>query len=149
MDGSRNRLERVTRVTLERLNELFELREKLSRAMETRLSLESAACPGAQVLTGMPHTTGVKDKVGDLAVELADLSARIDYLQGEVTAKEKEIEDFVSSIDDDQTRIIFRLRFFRALSWKEVAFIMGRDYSEKSVSEACYKYLNRVDSGGQ
>ncbi len=139
----------MSAVTLEKLNELFDLRERLSKAMETRLSLMSAACPGAQVLTGMPHVTGVKDKVGDLAVEIADLSAKIDYLQGQIDEKEKEAEAFVVAIDDDQTRIIFRLRFFRGLSWKEVAAIMGRDFSEKSVSETCYKYLNRLDCGGK
>ena len=34
---------------------------------ESLLDLQEAAVPGAQVLTGMPHTPGVKDKVGNLA----------------------------------------------------------------------------------
>ena len=130
-------------MTLEQLNELFVLRERLSRALETRLSLASAACPGAQVLTGMPHASGVRDKVGDLAVEIADIDARIKYLQGEIDLREKDASEFIQTIDDDQTRIIFRLRFFRGLTWKEVASIMGRDYSEKSVCTACYKYLSK------
>jgi len=129
-------------VTLEQLNELFDLREKLSKAMETRLSLESAACPGAQVLTGMPHGTGVKDKVGDLAVEIADLSARIEYLQRAIDEREKEFESFVSTIDDDQTRIIFRLRFSRGLSWKEVSQILGKYTTENSVKAACYRVFH-------
>ena len=110
--------------------------------METRLSLESAACPGAQVLTGMPHATGVRDKVGDLAVEIADLSAKINYLQQEVTAKEKEVEDFVACINDDQTRIIFRLRFFRGLTWGEVAGVLGGGNTEDGVKKMCYRYLD-------
>ena len=42
-------------------------------------SLRDAACPGAAALTGMPHTPGIKDKVGDLAAEIVDMdAARID-----------------------------------------------------------------------
>lgn len=130
-------------MTLEQLNKHLALLQRRERVLDSLAALRSQAEPGAQVLTGMPHVTGVKDKVGDLAVEIADLSAKIDYLQKEIEGDENRISTFVSTIEDDQTRIIFRLRFSRGLSWKEVAAIMGRDFSEKSVSEACYKYLKQ------
>ena len=141
MDGSRNRLERVTRVTLERLNELFELREKLSRAMETRLSLESVACPGAQVLTGMPHATGVKDKVGDLAVEIAHLDTRAEELQSRIADREMAAEQFIRRIPDDRTQMVFRLRFMRGMTWPEVADVFGGGNSTNGVQKMCYRYL--------
>ena len=58
-------------MTLEDLNKHLLLREKLEKAQEMLVSLRAAAQPGAARLTGMPHTPGVKDKVGDLAVEIA------------------------------------------------------------------------------
>ena len=67
-------------MTLKELNGHFVLRERLARAKEMLASLQAAACPGAQVLTGMPHAPGVSDKVGDLAVEIADLEGRIQIL---------------------------------------------------------------------
>ena len=128
-------------MTLQELNKHFELREKLAKAHEMLDALRAAACPGAQVLTGMPHATGVKDKVGDLAVEIADMGDRIEFLESEIKASEASILPFIKSIDDDQTRLIFRLRFIRGLTWKEVAAVVGGRNSEDSVKMVCYRYL--------
>ena len=128
-------------MTLAELNQHYELIEKLDKAQELLVSLRAAAHPGASVLTGMPHTPGVKDKVGDLAIEIADLTSRIEYLTAEVEAEEPPIVAFVSGIEDDQTRMAFRLRFLRGLAWKEVSQILGKYTSESSVKNACYRVL--------
>lgn len=133
-------------MTLEDLNRHLLLREKLEKAQEMLVSLREAAQPGAARLTGMPHTPGVKDKVGDLAVEIADLSSRIDYLNAELAKQEPPIAAFITEIEDDQTRMIFRLRFLRGLSWKEVSQILGQYTTESSVKSACYRFFR--DAGG-
>lgn len=129
-------------MTLSELNQHLELIEKKEKATEMLQSLREAACPGAAALTGMPHATGVKDKVGDLAVEIADMDARIEYLDEEIGKSEKSILPWIATIPDDQTRLIFRLRFLRGLAWKEVAVVVGGRNSEDSVKMACYRYLN-------
>ena len=73
----------------------------------------------------MPHAPGVSDKVGDLAVEIADLEGRIQILMNELSLEESKINLFISAIENDQTRMIFRLRFLRCLTWGEVAAIIG------------------------
>lgn len=132
-------------MTLEDLNKHLLLREKLEKAQEMLVSLREAAQPGAARLTGMPHTPGVKDKVGDLAVEIADLSSRIEYLNAELAEQEPPIEAFIAEIDDDQTRLVFRLRFLRGLSWKEVSQILGQHTSEHSVKAVCYRFFRERD----
>lgn len=131
-------------MTLSELNQHFELIEKLARAREMLQSLRDAACPGAAVLTGMPHTPGFKDKVGDLAAEIVDMDARVGFLEAEVKASEDAIMPFIQSIDDDQTRIIFRLRFLRGLAWKEVATVVGGN-TEESAKRICYRYLSTLN----
>lgn len=128
-------------MTLAELNQHLELREKLEKAQEMLVALRDAAHPGASVITGMPHTPGVKDKVGDLAAEIADMSSRIDYLGAELAAQEPQITAFIAEIEDDQTRMALRLRFLRGLSWKEVSGILGRYTSESSIKSACYRYF--------
>ena len=93
----------------------------------------------------MPHAPGVKDKVGDLAAEIADMSSRIDYLSAELAAQEPGITAWIAEIEDDQTRMALRLRFLRGLSWKEVSGILGRYTSESSVKSACYRYFRGQD----
>lgn len=132
-------------MTLTELNQHLELREKLAKAQELLASLRDAATPGAAKLTGMPHAPGVNDKVGDLAVEIADMDARIEYLQAEIQASESGILTFISGVNDDQARMAFRLRFIRGLSWKEVSAILGKYTSESSVKSACYRFLREPD----
>ena len=68
-------------MTLAELNWHFALRDKLEKARETMATLRQKALPGASALTGMPHTPGVSDKVGDLAAEIADMDAYIQYIE--------------------------------------------------------------------
>ncbi len=128
-------------MTLAELNWHFALRDKLEKARETMATLRQKALPGASALTGMPHTPGVSDKVGDLAAEIADMDAYIQYIEAEIKANEPPILDFIQSIEDPQVRIMFRLRFIRCLTWAEVSSVIGGPNSEESVKKMCYRYL--------
>ena len=132
-------------MTLDELNEHLEMRERLEKAQEMLAFLRAAAQPGAAKLTGMPHPPGVNDKVGDLAVEIADLSSRIDELTAEIARRELPVKLFIDTCDDDQTRIMLRLRFLRGLSWKEVSQVCGKYTTESSVKSACYRFLLNRD----
>lgn len=131
-------------MTLIELNRYFELVSNLSSTKELLDNLRAAAYPASPALTGMPHASGVKDKVGDLAVEIADLETRRDYIEKEIARQKVKVEKFVLTIDDYYLRTIFRLRFERGLAWKEVASIVGGRNSEEGVKSACYRYLRKV-----
>ena len=127
-------------MTLERLNEHRDLVLKLHKAMEMVSRLREKAEPHSPSLTGMPHGSGVGDKVADLAIEIADLEARCDYLKA-VIAEDKEVEDWIVAIPDDMLRLIFRLRFIRGLEWKRTADYLGGGNNENSVKIMAYRYL--------
>lgn len=132
-------------MTLQELSQYFKLREQLARDEEILESLRAAAFPGAQVLTGMPHASGVRDKVGDLAVEIADMESQIERLREKISREEERVSGFISTIENDQTRMVFRLRFLRCLTWGEVAAVIGGRNTESSVKNQCYRYLESCD----
>ena len=59
----------------------FHLNETLQKNREALKFLREQAEPAAPSLNGMPHASGVKDSTGRLAVEIADMDARITYLE--------------------------------------------------------------------
>lgn len=128
-------------MTLQELTKLFRLKEELTDAEKILQSLRSAAQPQAAKMTGMPHMSGVSDRVGDLAAEITDIEKTITDLKEEIKEAEKQVAEFIGKIPDIQTRTIFRLRFIRSLTWKEVSSIMGRKYTVDSVKNRVYKYL--------
>ena len=134
-------------MTLEELNEHFDRLDTLHKTIEISKRLRDIS-PQSPVLSGMPHTPGVKDKVGDLAAEIADMDAVIRSLREEIAEHEPPVEGFIRGIKDNQTRIVFRLRFLRGLSWKEVSQILGKYTTEKSVSDLCYRYMKKTEDNG-
>ena len=128
-------------MTLDELNRHLDLITELKKAQDMLQSLWNAAYPGGQVLTGMPHAPGVKDKIGDLAIEIADLESDIADLEARVSVSEKPVKEFISNIQDIQTKMVFRLRFCRGYQWKEVARVLGGGNTEDSVKKVCYRYL--------
>ncbi len=129
-------------MTLDELNAHYALGEKLIK-IQTLIESLRARTLGAVNMDGMPHGTGVSARVGNLAVEIVDLEARAKYLSSEVAKSEAEISGFIDSIEDDQTRMIFRLRFIRFMAWGEVAYAIGGN-TEDSVKKICYRYLDEV-----
>ena len=126
---------------LDKLNRHYEMIEKLRNMQEMYQSMEAKAL-GSQKLTGMPHGTDVNDKVSMLAAELADLSGRIDYLKEQVAESANEIREWTNTIEDERTRMIFRLRYLHGYAWCEVADLLPNRLSEEAVKLVCYRYLD-------
>lgn len=131
-------------MTLERLTAYADLIEKIKEDDAMIESLRTAAEPGAQRLTGMPHATGVKDTVGDFSVEIVYLQEHKKQLEAERDAEKPFIESYIASITDSRLNLIFRLRFEHACSWKAVATALGGRNTEDGVKSMCYRYLKHA-----
>ena len=129
-------------MTLKELSNYYHLHGRLERNREMLSSLYAAAGLGAQVITGMPHGPGVSDSVGDLSIEIEELKSRISNLESKCAQEKKQLEAYISTIKDDQTRMIFRLRFLHCMTWRQVADSIGGRNSANSVKLICYRYLD-------
>ena len=132
-------------MTLLELSRYYKLHERLERNKEMLSSLAAATGLGAQVLTGMPHAPGVSDKVSDLAIEMADLQEQISNLEIECDLERQKLEKYRGKIRNDQTRMIFRLRFIRCMTWPQVAEAIGGRNSATNVKLICYRYLKKFE----
>jgi hypothetical protein len=116
-------------------------RQRLLRGEQILVALE-ASVEKASTYDGMPQSPNIRDKVGSLAVELADLRERLRFLCEQVKKEERQILDFTDGIDDPQVRTIIMLRFLKGLTWSEVAQFIGGGNTENGVMMAVRRYLS-------
>jgi hypothetical protein len=128
-------------MTLQELSRCFELRQRLERNKEILRSLQEAAYPKASTVSDVPRQSGYRDKIGDLAIEIADMKERIRYLQKVIAREEKAVLSFIETVGDERMRTILRLRFLRGLTWGTVANVLGGGNTEEGVKSACYRFL--------
>lgn len=120
-------------MTLQEISRYFHLNETIEKNREALKFLRQRAEPAAPSLNGMPHASGVKDSTGRLAVEIADMDARITYLEEQAEQERDKAIAFCDTIQDARLYLIFRLRFVRCLTWTEVADLMGDYYTDAGV----------------
>ena len=129
-------------MTIQELSKYYDIQTALEKDREVYDNLRQKAGPASPQLTGMPHVSGVRYKVGDLAVELADMEDRIQYLEAQAQTERLKVEAYCRSIMDARLYLIFRLRFVRCLTWAEIAGKLGKCYTENGVSRMVYNYLS-------
>ena len=129
-------------MTLRELSIYYKMNERLEQNRRMLSSLYAAAGLGAQEITGMPHAPGVSDQVSSLVIEIEDLKERISRLELECAKEKKILERYIATIEDDQTRMIFRLRFVHCMTWAQVARAIGGRNTANSVKLICHRYLN-------
>ncbi|MBQ9521681.1 MAG: hypothetical protein IJR72_03825 [Oscillospiraceae bacterium] len=129
------------------LNELFTLRRDLRSVEELLDAVRRAAdVPGVADVSGTPHAHRSRDTVGNLLAEIEDLSSRAEHLRGEIQCREAAAAAFIQGIEDTQTRLIFRLRFLRGCTWKQIARTIGGHNTVNSVKMRYVRYLKSCDA---
>ena len=130
-------------MTLRELSNYYKLHERLKQNRQMLSSLYAAAGLGAQEITGMPHAPGVSDQVSSLVFEIEDLKKRITRLEEECEYEKGILERYIDAIEDDQVRMVFRLRFLHCMTWPQVAKAIGGRNTANSVKLMCYRHLDK------
>lgn len=129
-------------MTRQDLEKHLKMRRQLMECRDILQNLKRSVGPGTQALTGMPHAPGVKDKVGDLATEIAYMERRVAALQAKVDDQAVEVRNFISGVQDDQMKIILSLRYIRGLTWIEVALVLGGRNTGSGVRSAVWRFFS-------
>lgn len=133
-------------MTLDELNAHLILIQKLNMAREMLQSMRDSVLR-ASSYDGMPHAQGAGDKVGALAIKCAEQEKVVDLYQRLVKESEKDVKEWINTISDNRTNLIFYLRFVCGYEWQAVAEVIGGRNTENSVKSQCYRFL--VQSNNQ
>lgn len=87
--------------------------------------LESALTGGISKLEGMPRAPGISDRVGQFVPEIVRLKEAAEEKLAQAVAEVERLENYIGSIEDAQTRTVFRLRYVNGLSWQQMAVRLG------------------------
>ena len=128
--------------TLYRLFYLPKQIEQKQREIERIWDKLTAMSPN---LSGMPHGGGVHDKVGEGVVELVAKKEELEAQKRGFEQEEKQINDWIDSVEDLQINLILCLRFREKRSWNEVADEMGGINTEDSCRKMIDRFLEKGD----
>lgn len=135
-------LKRRSRMTLQELNRIFDLQEQRNKAVEYRTSLIAASGVRTSSLDGMPKNSAISDPTGKYAPLIAECDDEISRLDKQIEERKAAAAAFINEICDLRIRLMFRLRFFQAHAWCEVAAAMGT--SEEACKNLVYRYLKKT-----
>ncbi len=130
-------------MTIKELSQLYHLRREVEMDRQRLAALEERALPGAQRLSGLPGSSWRQDKLGEMAVEIADLRAVIEQKLKRCLAEQQRLEAYIAGIEDSFVRQIFTCRFVEGLSWRQVADKVGRKNTAANLYKMAYRFVKK------
>ena len=130
-------------MTKQELSQLYYLNREIEQLKNRIEELECIATSTSSVITGMPHASGVSDKVGKYAAEISDLKELLDLNLRKCFYELNRLNRFIESIEDSQMRMILSLRHINGLCWHQVAVSIGGGNSDKSVQMMESRFLKK------
>lgn len=130
-------------MTLKELSQLYYLNREIEMDKRRLQELEVKAVSCTASLSGMPHGTGVSDRVGRYAAEIVDLKGIIEAKLQQCIYERNRLERYINGIDDSLVRQVFTYRFVNGLPWKQVAACIGGNNTEDSCRKLVSRYIDR------
>lgn len=112
-------------MTQKELSQLRWLNQEIVEEKRKLAELEVAAAGSTAKITGLPHVAGAHDKVGDLAILIAEQRDLVDLKVRQSVIEYNRLNRYINGIEDAQMRRILSLRYVNGLSWQQVAFSIG------------------------
>ena len=127
-------------MTKKELSQLYWLGREIEEQQRRLAELESLATSCTSRITGMPHGTGVSDRLAGYVAEIADLRSLIDLNLKKCFYELNRLTRYINGIEDSQIRQILSLRYINGISWVRIAFTIGGNTAD-SVRKAHDRFL--------
>lgn len=112
-------------MTKKELSQLYWLNREIEDEKRKLEELEAAAGGCTQSITGLPHVGTAGNKIGDMAILIAEQRDLIRLLVKQSVIEYNRLNRYIAQVEDAQMRLILSLRYVDGLSWQQVALRMG------------------------
>ena len=137
-----------------------EIEDRLSELLGDIIDLEEENGLGSVNLDGMPHGSTPGDPVARMAIARAALHERMKELKvdlekrrAELIEKEREIREYIDSVDDEEVKLIIEWRFIDLLEWYDIVEnleeLTGKSVDRSTPGKKMRKYLSESEKNSQ
>ena len=121
------------------------IKARIEKVEERIAELEQENGLGSVNLDGMPHGSTPGDPVARMAIARATLHEHLTKLLAELKEKEREIREYIDSVEDEEVKLIIEWRFIDLLDWYEIAGnleeMKGKSVDRSTPGKKMRKYL--------
>lgn len=100
---------------------------------------------GSMNMDGMPHGTTPGDPVARMAIARAALHEHLVRLCAELEEKERQIREYIDSVENEEVKLIIEWRFIDLLDWYDIAGrleeMTGKNVDRSTPGKKMRKYL--------
>lgn len=122
------------------LNKLYYLKKEIE---ELKWEIKNLPEISAGQITGMPHSNAVSDPVFNLMLKREKLVEKLNRKIEKYVDELERIEGIIEQIDDDEIRLMARLRFIKCMKWEDIGEQVHLDRTV--CSKKVRKYLNNME----
>ena len=127
------------------------IKARIEKVEERIAELEQENGLGSVNLDGMPHGSTPGDPVARMAIARATLHEHLTKLLAELKEKEREIREYIDSIENEEVKLIIEWRFIDLLDWYEIAGnledMTGKHVDRSTPGKKLRKYLEKHKKG--
>ena len=128
-------------MTFEDLLSVYSINIEIKKIQEEIQRLREQNFFKPNIITDMPKGGTGKDMLVEYMEESKRLDDMLNYSLKELQKKRVEIEEFISSIKDNEIRLIVRLRCINNMDWQQIGDELGMERT--TASKKFYNFLDK------
>lgn len=130
-------------MTKKELSQLYWLNREIDEEKRKLEELTAASEGCTQSITGLPHVSSAGDKIGDLAILIAEQRDLIDLKVRQSVVEYNRLIRYIASVEDALVRQIMYARFVERMTWSQVERAIGGGNNAESLRKKLNRYLKR------
>lgn len=128
-------------MTVEEINSIYYINKEIEQIQKELYDLKTKNFYKSNILTGMPKGNSEHDIFSDYAEDIKTLEDMLHYNLKKLQMERKKMEEFLSSIEDVELRLIVRLRAVNNMKWEEIGAELGMERT--TVSKKFYRFFRK------